>query len=132
MDSATIRPWPAMVLGMAILAGTGCAGWQQPKPDSEYLQGVNKLFDDRTQAALDTMQLLQTDPEKPVEAPIGTLTSDQAVQLTLEHNLSLVATVETLPIAQANLVQAGLWQNPGIGQSGAFYFPISAGTGPAT
>ena len=36
-----------------------------------------------------------------------------------------VASAETLPIAQASLVQAGLFPNPNFGQTGAFYFPLS-------
>jgi cobalt-zinc-cadmium efflux system outer membrane protein len=118
------RPLRTLLL-VGALAGTGCAGWRQPKPDPKYLKEVNGLFNDRTQAALDTMKLLQTDPLAPVPAPTGTLTSDEAVQRTLQHNLSLVASIETLPIAQANLVQAGLLPNPTFGQSGAFYFPLS-------
>jgi len=110
---------------MVVLAGAGCAGWRQPKPEQKQLETVNGLFNDRTQAALDVMKLLETDPCLPVPSPTGTLTSDEAVQRAVQHNLSLVASVETLPIAQANLVQAGLLPNPTFGQTGAFYFPLS-------
>ena len=114
-----------LALLLPILALGGCIGWQQPKPQKKQLDQANALFEDRTLAALDTLKLLQTDPAAPVVSPTGTLTSDDAVQRTLRHNLSLVASVETLPIAQANLVQAGLLPNPTFGQTGAFYFPLS-------
>jgi cobalt-zinc-cadmium efflux system outer membrane protein len=117
------RHW--ILLSIVVLAGVGCAGWRQPKPEQKQLEIVNGLFNDRTQAALDVMKLLQTDPCAPVPSPTGTLTSEEAVQRAVQHNLSLVASAETLPIAQANLVQAGLLPNPTFGQTGAFYFPLS-------
>lgn len=120
------------LLALATLFVFGCAGWHEPKLEQKHIDQVNGLFNDRSEAALDVMKLLKTDPAASVAGPQGVLTSDEAVQLVLQHNLSLAAEVESLPIAQANLVQAGLWQNPGIGQTGAFYFPISAGAGPAT
>ena len=121
----------ALVVVACLLAG-GCEGWEKPEPDPEHLKAVNKLFDDRYTAALDTMQLLKADVHEPVDGPSGTLTPDDAIQRALTHNLALVGAAESLPIAQANLVQAGLFENPAIGQSGAFYFPLFGAAGGAT
>ncbi|MGD0770255.1 MAG: TolC family protein [Tepidisphaeraceae bacterium] len=115
-----------------IMAMNGCAGWTKPKPDTQHLAQVNHLFDDRYAFVLDTEQLLKTDLRMDVEGPAGVLTPGEAIQRALAHNFSLVTQSESLAIAQANLVQAGLFENPDLGQTSAFYFPISPGTGPAT
>jgi len=107
------------------LAGAGCQGWFKPNPDPKQLEAVDQMVGERTQAVLNVAKLLQTGPWEEVAGPTGTLTRDEAVQRALKHNLSLVASTETLPIAQANLVQAGLFPNPNFGQTGAFYFPFS-------
>jgi outer membrane protein, heavy metal efflux system len=117
------------LVGMATISG---CGWLKPQPDSQQLKQVNQLFDDRYAFVLNTAQLLKTDLQTDVDGPNGDLTPDEAIQYALAHNFSLVTQSESLAIAQANLVQAGLWENPGIGQTSAFYFPISFGTGPAT
>jgi outer membrane protein TolC len=111
---------------------SGCDGWKKPEPDTRHLAQVNQLFDDRYAFALDTAKLLKTDLRADVEGPTGVLTPNEAIQRALTHNFSLVTQSESLAIAQADLVQAGLFENPGLGQTSAFYFPISAGTGPAT
>jgi outer membrane protein, heavy metal efflux system len=110
---------------LAALSLSGCAGWQQPRPDPMHVDQVNSLFNERTNAAIDAMQLLKTEPQTSVQGPTGVLTSDIAVQMALEHNLSLIASVESLPIAQATLVQAGLLPNPTLGQTSATYWPLS-------
>ncbi|MGH7281171.1 MAG: TolC family protein [Polyangiaceae bacterium] len=51
------------------------------------------------------------------------LTSDGAVQVALLNNKGLRATYENLSIAQADLVQAGLLQNPVLG--GGIVFPVA-------
>jgi outer membrane protein, heavy metal efflux system len=117
----------AILAGFVLFSMTGCAGWQQPRPDPKHIDEVNALFNDRTNAALDAMALLKTEPQDSVESPTGVLTSDKAVQKALEHNLSLVASVESLPIAQASLIQAGLLPNPTLGQTSAFYYPLNGG-----
>src|SRR5580692_6077754 len=94
-----------LLLVLAALLACGCDGWKKPEPDPEHLKEVNKLFDDRYTAALDTLKLLKTDVHAPVEGPTGTLTPNDAIQRALTHNLSLVGAAESLPIAQANLVQ---------------------------
>jgi outer membrane protein, heavy metal efflux system len=115
----------SLLVAALFFALTGCAGWQQPKPESKQIQAVDSLFNDRTTAAIDAMQLINTKPRADLDSPTGVLTSDKAVQLTLEHNLSLVAAAQSLPIAEANLVQAGLLPNPTLGQTSAFYWPLS-------
>lgn len=55
------------------------------------------------------------------------LTAETAVQIALLNNRDLQAVYADLGIAQANLVQAGLWKNPII--DGAVTFPTS-GSGP--
>jgi outer membrane protein TolC len=119
-----------MLFAMTVLSG--CAGWMKPEPDSQHLAQVNRMFDDRYDFALDTAQLLKTDLRTDAEGPTGTLAPGEAIQRALTHNFSLITQSESLVIAQTNLVQVGLFENPGFGQTGAFYFPISAGTGPAT
>lgn len=123
-----VRPEMLLCLLTGVLL-TGCAGWEEPKLDPKHIDRVNGLINDRTQAALDVMKLLEQNPQKPVQTPRGELTSNEAVELALQHNLSLVAAAESLRIAQANLVQAGLLPNPSFGPSGAFYLPISPHTG---
>ena len=131
-NSALSRRRAVALIALASLLAGGCQGWKKPEPDPDHLASVNKLFDDRYTAALDTIKLLKTDVHEPVEGPSGTLTPDDAIRRALAHNLSLVGAAESLPIAQANLVQAGLFENPTIGQSGAFYFPILGAVGGAT
>ena len=95
-------------------------------PDVAHLNEVNRLVRDRTTSTIDALALLATNPRIEQPSPVGTLTLRDAVDRTLMHNLSLVASAENLSIAQVQLAQAGLFQNPNIGQTGAFYFPLSA------
>ena len=53
------------------------------------------------------------------------LTLVDAINRSLRHNYALSAAAEGLAIAQANLVQAGLLQNPVLGQSSGILAPIS-------
>ncbi|MGA2231121.1 MAG: TolC family protein [Tepidisphaeraceae bacterium] len=129
------RPIPRSLCLIALLGAaalSGCEGWKKPDPDAQHLAEVNQMFNDRYAFALDTAQLLKTDLRAEVAGPTGDLTPGEAIRRALGHNFSLVTQSASLAIAQANLVQAGLLDNPGFGQTGAFYFPISSGTGPAT
>jgi outer membrane protein, heavy metal efflux system len=56
----------------------------------------------------------------------GELTADAAVEIALVRNPDLLAELEDLGIAQADLVQAGLLQNPHMG--GGPRFPLAGGT----
>ncbi len=121
---------PATLLALAGLCAaaslTGCQGWIKPQMDKNHVKEVNALLKDRyADDAMDVLQLIKADPHQHVDSPTGELSSDQAVRLALTHNLSLITQAESLPIAEANLAQAGLLPNPTIGQSGAFYFPLS-------
>jgi cobalt-zinc-cadmium efflux system outer membrane protein len=109
-----------------LLAVTGCRGWVKPELDQNHVKEVGALFKERySDEALDLVKLTKADPHAAVPGPKGELASDEAVRLALEHNLSLITQAESLPIAQANLVQAGLLPNPTVGQTSAFYFPLS-------
>lgn len=98
----------------------------KPKVEPAHIKQVDTLFKERyDDNLLDLMKLINADPHQPVLSPDGELTSEQAVRMALNHNLSLITQAESLPIAQANLVQAGLLPNPELGQTGATYFPLS-------
>jgi len=127
-----IRQALSIVAVIAVTATSGCAGWKKPEPDPEHLAQVNQQFADRYDFVLDTAQLLKTNLQADVQGPTGVLSPGEAIQRALYHNFSLVTQSESLAVARANLVQAGLFENPSLGQSGAFYFPISSGTGPET
>ncbi len=86
---------------------------------------VDRLAADRTAAPFSTKALLDADPKLPGPPPAGELTLDRAVGLTLAHNLSLVASAQNVRLAQAALAQAGLLQNPTLGQSNGILFPIA-------
>lgn len=79
----------------------------------------------RTTSQVAFERLLGADIRAEPPAPTGVLTLKEAIDRTLAHNLNLVASAENLAIAQAQLAQAGLWQNPTLGQTGAFFFPLS-------
>ncbi len=113
-----------MLAGSLLVAPLGCDS-QSVRPTARELSEVNTLVGDRVGKSIDAQQLLDTDPRVPPPAPSGELTLAQAVDLTLGHNLALVASAENLTIARAELVQAGLIQNPTIGESSGILFPIS-------
>lgn len=115
----------AFLIAMPLLSVDGCHGWQQPKPDTKHVEEVNALFNERTNAALDAMRLLKTGPDIHIQSPKGVLTSNLAVQMTLEHNYSLIASSESLAISQAAFEQAGLLPNPTLGQTSATVWPLS-------
>jgi cobalt-zinc-cadmium efflux system outer membrane protein len=102
----------------------GCSS-VKPSPDPRHLAEIDALIAQRTTSAVDSQRLLGTDIRAEPLAPTGVLTVREAIDRTLAHNLSLVASAENLSIAQAQLAQAGLWQNPTLGQTSAFYAPLS-------
>lgn len=57
----------------------------------------------------------------------GGLTENKAIRIALMNNLELQAKFESLGITQADLVQAGLWQNPSLDT--LFRFPIGGTKG---
>jgi len=123
-------PWRMVACGLALISS--CAPVLSPHPDAEHLKQIDALVAERATARLNASVLLATDPKDDPEPPAGELHLDDAVQRSLSHNLSLVASAETLPIAQAQLAQAGLWQNPNFGQSSGFFYAISPGGGATT
>lgn len=110
-----------------VLAAALLAGCNAGHPSPEQVKDVNNLVRQRMDVKWDVQKLL--DPAAAVPAPTGRLTLAEATQRALEHNLSLIASSENLSIAHAELVQAGLIQNPTLGQSSGFIFPISPHAG---
>lgn len=110
----------------AALASSGCAS-VSPKGSFE---DVSALVAARGGARIHWDQ--GTPADEQVRAHVrdlltGTLSPDGAVEVALLRNQGLVATYEQLGIAQADLVQAGLLRNPGLGAR--VRFPTS---GPGT
>jgi cobalt-zinc-cadmium efflux system outer membrane protein len=106
------------VAGLALLSGCNAG-----HPSSEQVKRVNAMVDQRMTVDWDVRSLFQDSPD--VSDPMGYLTLQRAIELSLKHNLSLIASGENLSIAHAQLVQAGLIQNPTLGQSSGFLYPIS-------
>ncbi len=105
----------------ALLILNGCRAGH---PSDDQIKQVNQLVGDRTDVKWDVARLFEDhDPVPP--PPSGELTLRNATERALRRNLSLVANAENLSIAHAQLVQAGLYANPVIGQSSGFLFPIS-------
>jgi cobalt-zinc-cadmium efflux system outer membrane protein len=122
-----VAAWLAALFAVCV-GTTGCRS--ASRPDPRQLAEVDRLVSSRTTSTIDSAELLRTDPRVDTEPPpTGALTVRAAVDRTLRHNLSLVASAETLPIAQAQLAQAGLFQNPTLGQTGAFAFPLYSNGG---
>src|SRR5438045_1448774 len=99
------------VLAATSLALGGCA----TVPRDAGFGDVEQLVAERT--ALRVQWNRGTAADRAVEEMIrqsiaSELTIDQAVQIALLNNRNLQATYEELGIAQADLVQAGLLQNP--------------------
>jgi cobalt-zinc-cadmium efflux system outer membrane protein len=97
-------------------------------PSSQQIDQTNQLLVDRAATRWNVAALLENKPTLPPE-PMGDLTLREATERALAHNLLLIASAENLSIAHAQLVQAGLIQNPTIGQTGATYFPLPPNVG---
>ncbi len=115
------------VLIAGALCLSGCA--VQIEPEASYLRQVDGAAGDRIGLPLSAGQLLTRSPSEAggqeESEPAGTLDLATAIRLALAHNLNLIASAESLSVAQAQLAQAGLLQNPTLGQSNGFLFPIS-------
>jgi cobalt-zinc-cadmium efflux system outer membrane protein len=117
----TSKPrWELPLLAGVLALISGCHAGH---PSPEQVKQVNALVDDRMRVDWDVRRLL--DQRSPPVEPAGDLSLQQATELALQHNWSLEASSENLSIAHAQLVQAGLIQNPTLGQSSGFIFPIS-------
>ena len=116
---------PQCLAGCALLMLlSGCAtfdhraGFDEVSATVEARSGKRVVWNLDTaldvQAAQDVRALLQ-----------GPLTADEAVQVALLNNRELQATYAELGVAQADLVQAGLLDNPVF--DGAAFFPLEGG-----
>lgn len=107
------------------MAAWGCNAGH---PSSQQIRQVNQLVADRAAVQWDVGRLFEQGRTIP-PPPQGELVLRDATERALAHNLSLIASGENLSIAHAQLVQAGLIQNPTIGQTSATLFPISPAVG---
>ncbi len=101
--------WGALVL--AALATGGCASVPRDAGISDVQKRVEELSGQR----------LAWSPEQPVEAPDdgklrplleGELTAERAVEIALAHNRDLLASLEELGVARADLIEASTVRNP--------------------
>jgi cobalt-zinc-cadmium efflux system outer membrane protein len=102
------------LLTMSLLAGAGCAS-TSPR---ESIASVAKLVEERGGAAphWDRQGPEDAEVEARVHALLGyDLTADGAVEVALLRNRRLIAAYESLGVAQADVVQAGLLKNPTLG-----------------
>jgi cobalt-zinc-cadmium efflux system outer membrane protein len=95
----------------SLLVLAGLSACISPDPDPEHLAEV-ELLGRRAGTPFDSQKLLSVDPRSPVPAAQGTLTLEDAMARALARNLNLVASAESLAIAQVQLAQMGLLQNP--------------------
>jgi cobalt-zinc-cadmium efflux system outer membrane protein len=110
LQSALRRALWISMCAVAALGADGCA----PNPRSGFAR-VKDTVDARIGQTVywDTGTVADRQVHAKVASLLaGTLTADQAVQVTLLNSPDLQATYEDLGIAQADLVQAGLLQNP--------------------
>ena len=114
--------WASPLAAMTLL---GCNAGH---PSPEQIKQVNQLVYDRASINWDVSKLLDEKEHIPPE-PVGELKLRDAVERALAHNLSLIASSENLSIAHAQLVQAGLIQNPTLGESSGLLFPFSSHMG---
>lgn len=101
-----------LAAGAVLLATTGCAS----VPRDAGLSEVQRIVAERTG------QQLRWDPAQPVEPPAaaeaveaalaGELTVDGALEVALANNRDLLATLEELGIARADLIAASTIRNP--------------------
>lgn len=124
-----MRGWLTVVRNLLVvffmLAVGGC---QSVTPPPRQIARVNDLVRQRTGADWDAGALLASSLPRP-DPPVGVLTLRDATDRALRRNLSLVASAESLTIAHAQLEQAGLLQNPTLGQTSATLWPLSPATG---
>lgn len=114
------------LLGITLvgLFATGCASARSRKG----FDSIQQMVDQRTGAKIHWDQGTQEDEatKQRVRSLLGQpLTVDNAVAIALVNNPSLQATFEEIGIAQADLVQAGLLENPVF--AGSVRFPQDGG-----
>lgn len=85
--------------------------------DPKELARIDETVADRTGAAFHSADLLATAPPTPAPAPTGELPLEEAQALALARNFALIASAESVAIAQAQLAAAGLIDNPVLNMS---------------
>ena len=122
MTKPTLAALAAVALGPLL---TGCAsvppkgGFDQVQQATAQRMGQKVQWNQGTADDKAAAQVVQSLLHRP-------LTAEDAVQIALLNNRRLQATYEELGVAQANLVQAGLFKNPRLGAS----FQPSVSSGP--
>jgi cobalt-zinc-cadmium efflux system outer membrane protein len=96
-------------------------------PPPAQVDQVNAFVRERAGMRFDAASLLTATPD--TQPPSGTLTLEQATDLALQKNLALIAASENLTIAHGQLMQAGLIQNPTLGQTSATLWPLQPAVG---
>ena len=121
-----VRRWLVKMAAVSLMIGAwGC---QSVSPTPGQIRHVDRLVNERLDVNWDARPLLAADLPAP-EPPTGRLTLREATERALSRNLSLVASAESLTIAHAQLVQAGLIQNPTLGQTSATLWPLQPPAG---
>ena len=111
-------------LGICLWTLCGC---QSITPTAAQVKQVDELVSSRAGTRFDVGPLLSGAEEIP--PPTGDLTLEEATDRALRKNLSLVAAAENLTIAHGQLMQAGLIQNPTLGQTSATLWPLQPAAG---
>ena len=117
------RSQTPLAIAAAVLLGAG--GCIPSDPDPKHLAEVDAIAADRLRSGFGAAELLAADPHYEGVAPAGELSLQAAIDLTLRHNLSLVASAQNVALAQAALAQAGLLQNPTVGENSGILFPVA-------
>ena len=107
------------LLGICVTMLGGC---QSITPTKAQVKQVDDLVSSRAGTPFDVQPLLSGAEELPPAT--GELTLEDATDRALRKNLSLVAAAENLTIAHGQLMQAGLIQNPTLGQTSATLWPL--------
>lgn len=120
---------PSRCGGALLLALLPLAGCRTLSPEGSFYEVANTVHTRiGKEISWDTGQYVDPSVRTTIEHLLSQpLTAEIAVQIALLNNRDLQAVYADLGIAQANLVQAGLWKNPII--DGAVTFP-TAGSGP--
>ena len=117
-----------VIRNLVVFSMFAVLGCQSVAPPPRQISRVNDLVRQRTGADWDAGALLASSLPRP-DPPAGVLTLRDATDRALRRNLALVASAESLTLAHAQLVQAGLLQNPTLGQTSATLWPLSPPVG---
>ncbi len=122
---------PALALAASAMLASGLAGCSVPKEAG--FPDVSRAVDKRAGLRVHwrTGSAEDAKVDKVIADLLGKeLTADAAVQIALLNNPVLQSTYESLGIAQADVVQAGLLENPSFGAS--VQFPLLGGLRPVS